>query len=138
MSSDELKSLLKRITEEASNNGEYAVINELLAPNFITHNFNVVPGPQGYIQFLTLLRNAFPDFHIETEDMIAEGNKVVSRGTITGTHKGDFLNIMASGNKLEFTYIDLWRMEEGKFVESWLIADMLKLLQQIEVAPQTD
>ncbi len=138
MDSDEVKSRLHRLFDEAMNKGSFEVLNELLSENFISHGFNISSGPQGYVQFITILRGAFPDLHVEVENMIAEGDKVASRGTFSGTHKGDFMNLKATGKQLVFSYIDMWRLEDGKFVENWSLLDVLKLMQELGIAPQPD
>jgi predicted ester cyclase len=78
---------------------------------------------------------AFPDLHFKVEDMIAEGNKVVTRITISATHQGPFMGILPTGKHMTITSIDIKRIAGGKFVEHWVNYDQLGLLQQLDVVP---
>jgi hypothetical protein len=79
------------------------------------------------------LHAAFPDLHIDVEDMIAEGDKVVARVTASGTHQGEFMGIAPTGNRVEFSAIDIARIAEGKIVEHWSNSDQLGMMQQLGV-----
>ena len=70
------------------------------------------------------------------EDDFAEGDKVGSRGYITGTHKGDFEGLAPTGKQVKFAYIDLWRVENGKLVEFWAQVDYLGLMKQLGLVPK--
>jgi predicted ester cyclase len=64
-------------------------VDEVMAPNYVYHNPDMeVKGPEGFKQFITMFRNAFPDLHVAIDDMVAEGDKVAACFTITGTHQG--------------------------------------------------
>ena len=67
--------------------------------------------------------------------MLGEGDKVVTRGTFTGTHQGEFNGIPATGKKVKVSYCDIWRVENGKCVENWVQMDMVGLMQQLGVIP---
>ena len=79
--------------------------------------------------------SAFPDLHITVEDMIAEGDKIVARLTMRGTHQGAFLGIPPTGKQVTGTAIDINRITGGKSVEHWNNSDTLGLLQQLGVVP---
>src|SRR5581483_2374856 len=89
------------------------------------------PGPEGFKQVLEMFTSAFPDIHITIEDVIAEGDKVVTRGYFTGTHRGAFMNVPATGRTVKVSYIDIWRLANGQAVENWVQMDLLGLMQQI-------
>jgi len=82
-----------------------------------------------------MLHAAFPDWRHTIEDMIAEGDKVVARMTVQGTHKGDFLGVPASGKEVVFTNICIFRITSGKIMESWQEIDMMSVMQQLGVMP---
>jgi predicted ester cyclase len=82
-----------------------------------------------------MIRAAFPDIHETIEDMLAEGDRVVTRSTWRGTHQGAFLGIAPTGKQVSVTGIDISRVASGKFVEHWQAADNLGLLQQLGVIP---
>src|SRR5215469_15389355 len=70
-------------------------------------------------EFNTATCGAFPDIHFTIEDMVAEGDKVVYRGSARGTHKGEFMGIAATGKHVTFTSIVISRIAKGKFQEDW-------------------
>ncbi len=137
MSIEENKALASRWTEELWNQGNLAAIDELAATNYVDHTPmpDVSPDLQGLKQFVTVVRAAFPDWHATTEDMIAEGDKVVVRFTGSGTHKGESMGIPATGKQLTMMAIAIHRIAGGKIVENWLQADMLGMMQQFGVVP---
>jgi predicted ester cyclase len=86
-------------------------------------------------QGLTRAQAAFSDISITVEDQIAEGDKVVSRWTIRGTHKGEYMGIAPTGKQVTITGISIYRIEKGKIVEDWANSDMLGMLQQLGAIP---
>lgn len=131
------KALLRRFYEEVFTKGNLDVIDEISEPNFIDHNPapGQEPGIQGIKKSLMEYRAAFPDLQITVEDMIAEGDKVVARITATGTHKGEFAGIPATGKRASISVIDIVRVANGKAVERWGIEDNMGLMQQLGVIP---
>jgi steroid delta-isomerase-like uncharacterized protein len=136
MSTEQNKALLRRGFEEGINKGNMSVFEELIAPNYMNYNFPApTPGPEGFKLVIAMFRGAFPDLHVTIEDMCAEGNKVATRGYFTGTQKGEFQGIPPTGKQVKVTYMDIWRIENGKFVENWVQMDMVGLMQQLGVIP---
>ena len=82
-----------------------------------------------------MLLAAFPDISFTVEDMIAEGDKVVTRWTMNATHKGQFGGIPPTGKRVSITGVDISRIVTGKFVESWMYSDRVGLMQQLGVMP---
>ena len=78
---------------------------------------------------------AFPNLHFTFEDLIAEGDKVVVRETMSGTQQGELMGIPPTGKQFSVTGIEIYRFEGGKIVEHWLESDMLGLLQQLGALP---
>ncbi|MFQ5859457.1 MAG: ester cyclase [Anaerolineae bacterium] len=137
MTVEENKTLFRRYIGEVYNKGNVAVIDELLAPNFVHHNLppGVRPDREGLKQFVTVLLAGFPDFRITVEDMVAEGDKVVVRATWRGTHKGEFIGIPPTGRQVTVTEIGIHRIEGGKVSESRVEVDQLGMMQQLGVVP---
>jgi steroid delta-isomerase-like uncharacterized protein len=137
MSTEDNKALVRRFIEELFNQKNVAVIDELIDASYLDHTPGTAlpPGPEGYRQFASLFLTAFPDSHIAVEDQIAERDKVVSRYTSQGTHKGDFMGIAPTGKSITITGIEINRIASGKIVEGWSNFDMLGLLQQPGVVP---
>src|SRR5205823_14624824 len=92
-------------------------------------------GIEGSKQFIAMYLTAFPDVHFTVEDIIAEGDKVVTRLTVRGTQQGAFMGIPATGKQTTSTGIDINRIVDGKSVEHWLEMDTLGLLQQLGAVP---
>jgi predicted ester cyclase len=135
MSTEENKANSRRLTERL-NQGDLTVIDELCAPNHVSHNAqNTTHGPEEYKQSFSVLFTAFPDLHFTIEDMIAEGDKVVTRNTIRGTHQGLFRGIPPTGKHVTITGIAVSHWIAGKSDEVWINTDGLGLLQQIGALP---
>jgi len=138
MSTEENKANVRRVYEEAINQGNMAVVDELVSPDYIEHDPGFpqpVHGPEGLKQYFMVFRTAFPDTTITIEDMIAEGDTIAVRHTYRGTHKGDLMGMPPTGKQVTVTGIVIHRIADGKFVESWVNADNLGLMQQLGVVP---
>lgn len=135
MNTDDIKQMLHRVIEEGINNGDQTVFRDLLSEDFESHGFHVAEGPLGYSEITKQFKALLPDFKITIKDIIAEGNKVASRGVVSGTHSGSYLDIEPTGRQVSIPYMDLWRIENGKFVEGWTILDILRLLRELGIVP---
>ena len=137
MSTEENKAVVRRWIEEAWNRGSVAVIDELAAPDFVDHHLlpGFPPNVTGNKAWAHAARAGFPDIHITIEDLIAEGDKVVSRIRFTGTHTGEFLGIPPSGKQATVEGIGISRILDGKAIEYWENFDALGLMQQIGAIP---
>lgn len=134
--SQQNKALARRIFEEMESKGNLAVADETFASDFVNHTpFGEHHGPEGAKQFVTMLRSAFPDLHSTVEDQVAEGDKVATRFTTHGTHKGELNGIPASGNTMEITGIVISRFANGKIIEQWGNPDVFGLMRQIGAVP---
>ena len=130
----ENKDILNRV-EVLWNTGDLAKIDDMFGTDFVNHDPNApdVNDLEGYKEFIVMTRTAFPDFHVTSEDMIAEGDKVVSRWTAQGTQQGELLGIAPTSKHATWTGISIYRFADGKIVEAWWFKDMLGLLQQLMV-----
>jgi steroid delta-isomerase-like uncharacterized protein len=132
MSTQENKRVVLRLFNEAMNNRNLSIINEVFDGRSIHHGFTYpVVGPDGFKELLHQFLNGFPDMKIEVEKAVAEDDFVATRGTWTGTHDGDFMGIAGTGKSVKVGYIDMWRMENGKCVENWVQMDIAGLMQQV-------
>lgn len=122
---------------EAINSGNLEQIRELVSKDVKEHDPapNQGPGPQGYIDFFTMMRNAFPDMKVDVETMVAAEDKVAFAYTLRGTHKGDFMGVSASGKNIKVRGMQISRFENGKMIERWGSSDELGILKQIGVNP---
>jgi predicted ester cyclase len=132
------KALMHRVYEEGFSQNNLDVLDELIASDFTDHNPNPGQGPglEGLKQFISSMHTALPDLQVNVEDMIAEGDKVVARLRISGTHQGEFMGIAPTGNQVTFTGIDILRIADGKVVEHWGNVDELGMLRQLGVIPE--
>ena len=138
MSTEANKALARRYYEEVVNGGNAALVDELFAPDYVNHvagSPEDLHGPDGERMFDTLYRQAFPDAHLTIEDMVAEGDRVVSRLGYRGTHTGPFQGIPATGRSFVTSGIQKLRIANGRIVEAWTMPDNLGLLQQLGVVP---
>ncbi len=136
MSTEENKTLTRRIAEEIINKGNYDVANEVFAEDYIGHGSpEDIKGPEAMKQYFSQMRSAFPDIKSTTQDQIAEGDKVVDYQVVTGTHKGEFQGIASTGKQIKVTATIINRIAGGKIVESWSNLDMLSLMVQLGVVP---
>ena len=130
------KNLIHRFFEVGINQNKLDVFDEIIAPNYVNYNLPApAPGPEGLRQVVGMFKAGFPDLHATVEATIAEGDRVATRGYITGTHNGTFMNIPPTGKSIKLTFTDIWRIENGKAVENWVQMDMLGLMQQLDLTP---
>ena len=111
MSFEENKTIIRRLMEAVSKR-DLAVLDELVAPNFVEHTF-LWKGLESMKQTVTMLFKGFPDLHVSVEDITTEGDKVWDRVTVTGTHTGEYRGIPPTGKKITFTGIRIWRIVDG-------------------------
>ena len=135
--SESNKTLLRRDAEEVWNQGNLDAVDELFATDVILHEAppGVSPGAKGVKQLIAGYRAALPDFHLTIEDLIAEGDRVVNRWSMTGTHKGELMGIPPTGKKVTSTGISIVRIADGKIAEIWGASDQLGLMQQLGAIP---
>ncbi|PYS48105.1 MAG: ester cyclase [Acidobacteria bacterium] len=140
MSVEENKALVRRFYEEIDK-GNLAVIDELVAEDYIDHNPPPFPGlasgREGVKQAFKIFLEATPGYH-RIEDQIAEWDKVVTRLTSFGKHEGDLPGAPRTGNNMEMTSITIHRISDGKLVEKWSEKDVIRFLQQIGIMPAPD
>jgi steroid delta-isomerase-like uncharacterized protein len=137
MSAEENKAVFRRYVEEVGNKGKLDLVDEIF-DHYLAHQPDgsvLERGPEDVKRFMGEFQEAFPDFHTEIEDQIAEGDKVVTRWTMRGTHREEFRGIAPTGKELEITGIGIFRFSDGKVVESWDNFDQLGMMQQLGVIP---
>ncbi|HEY2715040.1 MAG TPA: ester cyclase [Solirubrobacterales bacterium] len=92
-------------------------------------------GAEAYKEVFALLYRAFPDLHVEIEDMIAEGDKVVSRNHVTGTHQGEYMGLAATGKAVAYNEIFVVRFNQGRIAETWGVVDVASQMRQLGLIP---
>jgi steroid delta-isomerase-like uncharacterized protein len=138
---DANKALVRRLYEEGFNQGNLDVVDELVAPDVVTHDPIILDAPTGPDSIrggIEMIRKAFPDFHVEVLDLVAEGDRVASFLLMSGTNTGDYRRGGATHRKATMRAFFLWRVADGRLVESWGMADRLQFLQQLGIVPSDD
>lgn len=124
---------------DAANSGDMDVISktidELVAPDAVVRTPLPidVTGPDALKQVWAMLLSIYPDIHLTVEDVIAEGDKVVGRTTVTGTHQGEFMGVAGTGNPVTYNEIFIFRIVDGRVVETWGVVDVYAQMKQIGV-----
>ena len=136
-SAEENIAIAERYWAEVWTAGGEAAVPDLLAEDEV-HHWGVSGDTTGHDDFterLTLFLEAFPDFAIRVDQAFADGDMVVTRWTATGTHEGTWMGIEPTGTAVEYTGMQMFRIECGKIAESWGEANHLNLLQQLGGPP---
>lgn len=132
----ENKAIVERLVE-LWNTGDLSIADDIFASDFVNHDPNRanVTDLESCKGWIVENRTAFPDFHAEVQDMIAEGDKVASRWTVSGTHKGEYSGVPPTSVQVTVTGMSIHRLDGARIVEVWWSYDMLGLLQQLAVIP---
>ena len=120
------------------NVGEIEGFARHLADDFVEHEETpgLAPTKDGVIAFFRMQLAAFPDMHMDTEDVVANGDKVVARVRYSGTNRGAFMGMPATGKSVDVQLIDIFRFgDDGLVHEHWGVMDALALMQQLGVVP---
>jgi steroid delta-isomerase-like uncharacterized protein len=142
MSTQENKTMVRRFLEESLGEGKPELVEDLLDHDFVRYDPYIeageVRGTQTVKENIVWFANAFPDLSCTVEDQVAEGDEVVSRWTLRGTHQGEFFGVPASGKRVEMSGIQIDRFDEesGKIVEEWAEFDLLGAMRQMGAIPE--
>jgi steroid delta-isomerase-like uncharacterized protein len=136
--SDRNKAVVRRLIEEGMNEGSEGTIDELVAPNFAAHEQEEMRmiGLDGFKELLGVYRTAFPDMKLTIDEIVAEGDKVVTWATFTGTHRGPLQSLPATGKPVKVKDVDMFRVQAGKVTEAWTHFDQWGLMKQLGVVPE--
>ena len=136
MQTEENKALITRFYDEFFNKGNLNVVDELHSPDFQHYDGGAADpggGPEGYKRRNAVFLNAFPDRQVTIDDLVAEGDKVVTRSTMRATHTGNLPGIPATGKRIEVTATIVSRIRNGKIAEEWEDWNALGMLVQLGV-----
>lgn len=135
---DQNRALARRYFEEVWNAGNLGLIDELFTPDYVDHDpmhREVPPGPTGAHEIVNLYRGAFPDSQFQIEEQVSEGDRVVTRWTVTGTHTGPLLGVAPTGKRVTVSGISMNRIAGGKIAEAWVNWDGLGLMERLGAVP---
>lgn len=118
----ENKAVVIRFNKDVIERGDERAFREIMAPDFVnrTAAAGISPGADGMLFMLNrVLRPAFPDLRVEIHDQVAEGDKVTTRKTLRGTHRGELFGIAPTGKEVVIDVIDIVRVRDGRYAEHW-------------------
>lgn len=132
MSTETNKTIVRQFVD-AINTGNEAAFLDLLAPAVVDHYApaGLPPGSEGWNMNRKMFRTAFPDGHWDEEALVAEGDLVVGRYILRGTHQGEFFGIPATGKAISVSNIHIMRLADGQIVEHWGHGDDMGLMRQL-------
>ena len=137
MSIEENKALVRRLIDEVVGKANLAIVDELIASDYLFRSPGRpdVRGREGYKQFCQAYLNALPDMQMSVEEQIAEGDKVVTRWSATGTHRGEVMGVPPTGKHVSLTGIVIYRCAGGRIVDEVEELDLLGMMQQLGAIP---
>jgi predicted ester cyclase len=130
--------VLQRYYQEVVNQGRLDVIDEIIAPGYVSHHndpAHLPPGPAGVKAFVSMTRAGFPDLHLTVDHLFTDGDQVASMWTMEGTHTGDWFGTPPTGKRARWSGVVITRFENGMIAEDWYNYDQISLLQQLGIIP---
>ena len=129
------KEVVSRFYNDVFLNHDMSRLDEYMRDDYIQHNDDCPQGKAGFVEFFTTIFAAVPDFSYTLKKMVAEDDIVVAHSTTTGTHTGgEWLGQEATGSKLCFDVVDIFRVRDGKIAEHWDVADTFTFFSQLGIA----
>jgi steroid delta-isomerase-like uncharacterized protein len=138
MSTEQRKAFVRRQIEELWNKGNLDAADECFTSEFVGHDPaspEEIRGPEGFKQNVAAVRAAFPEFHVQIVDQVAEGERVVTRYVTTGTQEGELTGIPPTGKRVDVDGMGIDYFSGGKIAESWEYYDVMGIMQQLGVIP---
>jgi steroid delta-isomerase-like uncharacterized protein len=124
------KELVLRFYKEVYGDWNMALVDAAVSPRFVSHDWpeGGPTGPQAFRDYYSAIRSAVPDARYVVDDLIAEGDRVVVRWRMLGTHEHAFGDIPPTGRAITLAGIAVYRLEDGKLMERWVVSDVYGLL----------
>ena len=137
MSTPEENKAIVRRYREAHNKNNLSALDAIVAKDVISHNAmpGLPPGLEGGKMADNAVLESFPDMQGKTQHLVADGDKVIEWYTVAGTNTGSFMGAPATGKKFEFPTVVVYRLANGKIVETWGLNDSMTLMQQLGLMP---
>ena len=127
------ETVVRRFFEVVWNQGDVAQVDAFMAPDFVSHNglHVAISDSAGYARGVSMLRGALPDLHTTLEILISQGDYVCVRGRDRGTHVEELFGHPGSGREITMSWIEIFRMRDGKLAEGWLEMDTAGFFGQL-------
>lgn len=145
MSAEQNKTLIQRFFDELWNSRRLGIADEIFSENCQTHQLRsgrgivaVKRGPSEIKEHVSAWVDGFPDITFTVEQMVAEGDVVVTRARMTGTHDGLWLGIAATGKKVDIRMMTTHKVVDGKIVEDWVLIEALGFLHELGILPPVE
>ena len=138
---DANKGIVRRLLEDGLGEGRLEVVEELVSPGVVTHNPVILDAPTGPDSIrggFEMLRRSFPDLRVEILDVVAEGDRVATFLELSGTNTGAYRRGGATGRAGAIRAFFIWRLQNGRVIENWGVADRFALLQELGIIPSDD
>lgn len=144
-SPEEKKALVRRYLDEAWNQGNEGIVDEILTTDFVLHAVHAETadsggngrGPESIRRSIALYRQAFPDLQIRPEMMLSDGDTVAVLWKARGTHRGEFRGIAPTNTRVSYTGVNIYRIADDKIAEEWYLGDTLGLWRQLGAVPDS-
>ena len=139
MNSEQSRSIVHRMIEEIQNQKRIELCHELFSETFVNHTPTpgVAPDRDGMRQLFSMVHTGFPDGHVSIEDQLAQGTRVWTRKTFSGTHTGVFAGVAPTGKMMTYQVVDILVLRNDKIIEHWSVLDRLDLFQQLGLVQRT-
>ena len=121
----------------ALNKQDLSALDDFFSPNYVVHTYHM-QGLEEFKQYNAGLYRGFPDWHEMIKDIIAEGNKVWVRLIFSGTHTGEYRGFAPNGKRHSIVGVNIYRVEDGKIVEAWIVEDTFDSLKQLGIIEITE
>jgi len=134
------KEIMQRLYREVLVDWNMSLVDDFVADQFTSHDWpkGSPSGPEAFRNYYSnIIRSVLPDARYEVDDLIAEADKVVVRWRLLGTHKGKFNNIAPTGKFITLRGIAVYRLEDSKLIERWVVTDLHGLLEELRGSAQT-
>ena len=141
MSTEENKMISWRLQEEVFGQGKLESVDELVAPDYVSHapgDPELSRGPEDTKEIVRAYRSAFPDINFAVEKQVAEGDMVVTCWIARGTHRGEFMGVPPSERRIEVSGMSMDRFSGGRLVENWNNWEALEMMRQIGAIPDSE
>src|SRR5262245_40373186 len=128
------KAVVRRYYQDLWNAWNFGAAADLIAPDISFRGSLgvVVRGHADFLDYVRMVRTAFPDFHNSIDDLIAEGDKVAARLTYTGTHQGQLFGIAPTNHRVTYAGVAVFRVLDRQIVDGWVLGDLASLMQQLQ------
>jgi steroid delta-isomerase-like uncharacterized protein len=126
------KELVRRFYKEVYADWNMALVDAVLSPHFVSHDWpEGARGPQAFREYYSAIRAAVPDARYVVDELIAEGDRVVVRWRLLGTHQGAFRGLAPTGRAITLKGVAVYRLEDGKLMERWVVSDLYGMLAEV-------